>query len=112
MPVPIGDLARFYRPVACDAPSPTLFVGNTGPALGISAAAIAAHFESFGQNHVDVPDPAKSFVFVTFDSEQEAAAAKRQQLGQRILGRDVTLSFAKLSRKYRSHAQVRPDLAR
>lgn len=114
MPTPIGDLARFYRPVASEIPSPTLFVGNVGPAVGISAADVSKQFDSYGSNQVDVPDPGKSFLFVTFDTPEVATAAMQQQQGELLLGRDVTISFAKLSRKYRSRAQVpcSPILAR
>jgi hypothetical protein len=103
---PLGPAARFYRPVPDSNRSPTLFLGNVGPALGISVTDVTAECASFGPHQVDVPDANKTFLFVTFESQDSADAAKLHLQQKTTFGRVLTVKYAKLSPKYKHRLEV------
>ena len=72
-------------------PTRHLFLGNCGPAVGISEEAIELCLQQFGKVSVTVPDPTQARVFATFEdpaSAQQAAITLQQplaELGSRLL---------------------------
>ena len=98
---PLGDAARYYRPVGDKQTSQTLFVGNVGPAVGVSALALQHVCLEFGEVDVDIPDAAKSFAFLTFSSTEAATRAKSSLSTGPCFGRQLQVKFARLSQKYR-----------
>ncbi len=63
-------------------PTRHLFVGNCGPSVGIDRDTLTQLFSKFGSATVTVPEqkqnPRSAFVFVTYASSDEAAAALSQ----------------------------------
>jgi hypothetical protein len=106
MVTPLGHAARFFRPVLDSDRSQTLFLGNVGPTLGNSIPDVTAECLRFGSHHVDLPDANKTFLFVTFGSQDAADAAKLHFQRQRLFGRDLTVKYAKLSPKYKHRLEV------
>lgn len=101
MPNALGSAARLYRPVQHGQVSQTLFIGNTGPVVGVKAQDIERYCSEFGAVCVDVPDETKSFVFCTFDSTEEAERAHKRLSLQNPWGRAICVKFAELSPKYK-----------
>ena len=94
MPVaPLGEIAKYFRPVPDDQESCTLFVGNVGPVVGVSAEQLQRRCDQYGTAHVDVPNEAKSFAFVTFDSLAAAKAAKCSLSVEDVFNRKLTVSL-------------------
>jgi hypothetical protein len=88
------DGAKYLRPVIDGLQTRTLFVGNAGPAVGLAEAEIIALCEPYRVRHCDVPDPAKAFVFLTFDSIDDASACKEHLSGYLSFGRQLNVKYA------------------
>jgi hypothetical protein len=105
----LGDAAQFFRPVPDVEESCTLFIGNFGPAVGITSRGIEEYCSRFGRLHVDIPDEAKSFAFITFCNLESARTAKHALSQENVFGRQLTVKFAKLSSKYRVCQNLHAD---
>lgn len=81
---------EFTKPTSRQ-PTCHLFLGNLGPAVGVSECQISAALQRFGKHSISVPDPSQARVFVTFEdalaSEQAASLLQRPlpELGNRPL---------------------------
>eukprot|EP00873_Tetraselmis_striata_P000299 jgi/Tetstr1/420563/TSEL_011653.t1 len=91
----------FVKPADPTHPTRHLHVANTGPAFGISPAAIAAAMSCGGWEgaHVSVVGDDCPFVYVSFASPEQAAAARarldrRSPSSELFLGRVVQAEFA------------------
>ena len=75
-----GDGGHFRRPADPTAPTEWLFVANTGPRLGVSAAELQHELGQRGTGVVEVvaPSPTAAFVYARFPSPQAAAVAKQR----------------------------------
>lgn len=67
---------RFCRPFSA-APSRYLFVGNCGPSVGLDVPSIQSLFANYGPVEVDITEPAKSYVFLTFPAASLATEAMK-----------------------------------
>eukprot|EP00210_Caulerpa_lentillifera_P001893 g1821.t1 len=65
---------KFRRPKTAE-PTRYLLVGNCGPKIGQSGAEVAEIFADYGPVEVDIIDPAKSYVFITFLTAEASTAA-------------------------------------
>lgn len=83
-------LPAFSKPRNPSLPTPHLFVGNTGPALGVPLEAVLAAFAEYGRVvRVVSEHPKRPYVIVSFATPQEAAAA-RQARNRPESARDTT----------------------
>eukprot|EP00892_Ulva_mutabilis_P010783 jgi/Ulvmu1/8077/UM004_0314.1 len=90
---------RYLRPV--EEVTNTLFVGNAGPAVGLPAATVERMCVHLSPSRVEVPDPTKSFIFISFGTEELATAAKELLSQPGITGRPLTVKYAKRHPRFR-----------
>ena len=88
------DASRLRAVHNSNEPSRHIFVGNCGPAVGITVEAVAEVFSQFGQATVDVPDESKGFVYVTFSNVDDAARAFKSSNSISFQGRTPTILWA------------------
>lgn len=98
MPI-VSDFAKHLRPV--EEVTKTLFVGNAGPAVGLPPETIERLCVHLSPIRSEVPDPTKSFIFISFDSEDQASAAKDLLSQPKVTGRQLAVKFAKRHPKFR-----------
>eukprot|EP00951_Prasinocladus_malaysianus_P045399 scaffold603780_cov37-Prasinocladus_malaysianus.AAC.1 len=79
-----------------DAATRHLFVGNAGPSVGQSEEELQEIFGAFGPVEAVVPVPGRSHVFISFQTEDEAAAAAEALAGAAGVapGRRLVIKFA------------------
>lgn len=65
---------KFRRPKTAE-PTRHLLVGNCGPKIGQSESDVAEIFADYGPVEIDIIDPNKSYVFVTFPTVEDSIAA-------------------------------------
>lgn len=65
---------KFRRPKTAE-PTRHLLVGNCGPKIGQSGSDVAEIFADYGPVEVDIIDPEKSYVFITFPTVEASIAA-------------------------------------
>ena len=85
-------------------PEPTrhLFIGNSGPAVGVPLAAIQAQLAGFGPvQRLTAPNPAQARVFASFETADGASAALRagSQISAALGGRALVFKYAALERE-------------
>lgn len=95
----MSEVAKQLRPV--EEVTNTLFVGNAGPAVGLPAEDIERLCVHLCPTRTELPDPTKSFLFVSFETEDQASAAKELLSQPAVAGRQLAVKFAKRHPKFR-----------
>lgn len=93
------EYGKFLRPV--EEVTNTLFVGNAGPAVCLPAADVERMCVHLSPTRVEVPDPTKSFIFMSFETGDQASAAKELLSQPAVTGRPLAVKFAKRHPKFR-----------
>ena len=76
-----------------------LFIGNTGPAVGVPLAQIEAELSRFGQvQHLTAPEPGQGRVFASFATTEDAEAVcgAGSAIAAALGGRRLTFKYAAL----------------
>lgn len=91
--------ATLLRPVEHE--TCCLFVGNAGATVGLPPARIAevCTFQGVTAPKVDVPDPTKTFLYVTFETVDLARQARKVLMSSKVMGRLLTVKYADLHPK-------------
>ena len=91
---------KLLRPVGDGAPTCFLFVGNAGEAVGLPAERVARLCTIQGVvPTVDVPDPTKTFLYVTFKTASLASEARQELIDAENVRRKLTVKYADLHPK-------------
>jgi hypothetical protein len=100
----MSDESKWLRPVSDGVPTSTLFVGNAGELVDMPPDQILQLCSVVSPNaRVDVPDPNKSFLFVTFESADDAEAGMAVLQDAARVGKQLTVKYARRHPSFKVH---------
>jgi hypothetical protein len=104
--MPVHPSGRLFSKPSHDRPTCHLLVGNCGPAVGITVEQVIAAFSPFGPCTLTASAPDRPFLFVTYESPEEAAAAK-QALDAHLVGsRRVSIQYSEARKQVHEPAPL------
>ena len=98
MPLVHTQLMGYCKPRGSE-PTRHLFIGNTGPAVGVSLSQIHAELQSFGSlEELTAPEEAQGRVFASFVTADQAQAACKsaKAVAASLGGRPLVFKYAAL----------------